>query len=210
MAYNPYIPANSTQGQVALLALMIPGEWCAYSNVGGDDLKKAIGLIRQYCATPELGMAWRNYVEFTPPGSQQPGGAQTGAGQTGAGQTGAGQTGGAQPGGSPFGNPFGGPFGFAVPFSYGAFGTMPGFGFGFGYGGMNRPNEVTLRNAVVTLLTVVFLSPDGPFTMTKPLPIRKHFAKVMTGNLADFVACLRIVEDDFRLPHAPYDVAPSK
>jgi hypothetical protein len=61
---------------------------------------------------------------------------------------------------------------------------------------------------VITLLTAVFLSQEGPFTLTKPLPIRRQFAEIMGGNLNDFVKCLRIVEKDFNLPAAPYDARP--
>lgn len=164
-----HIPPKANKGQIALLALLIPGDLCAYYNVGGDDLKKALVLIKQYCSMPELGSSWRKQVQFAPP---------TGA-----------PTGGVPPfGGFNFGN-----------FSYGA-------GPNFGLGAYSLPNEATLRQAVITLLTAIFLSPEGPFTMTKPLPVRRQFADMMGGNLADFVECLRVVEKDFSLQSAPYDV----
>ena len=167
-----YIPKGANKAQVALLALMIPGDLCAYYNIGGDDLKKALMLIRQYCEMPALGSSWRKQVQFAPP---------TGA---------PGNFGGAPSPGFNFGN-----------FSYAA---MPPYGLG----SYSLPNEATLRQAVITLLTAVFLSPEGPFTMSKPLPIRRHFAEMMGGNLNDFVECLRVVEKDFNLPAAPYDVRP--
>lgn len=171
-----YIPPKANKGQVALLALMIPGDLCAYYNIGGDDLKKALVLIKQYCGMPELGSSWRKQVQFSPPGAA-----------------------GGMPGGMP-GSPFGG-FGLGS-FSYAG---SPPFG---GLGAYSLPNESTLREAVITLLTAVFLSPEGPFTLTKPLPIRRQFAEMMGGDLNGFVECLRIVEKDFNLNSAPYDVRP--
>lgn len=164
-----HIPENADDVQVALLALLIPGDLCAYYDVGGDDLKKAAMLIRQYCMMPELGRSWRKQVQFgVPPGASQ-----------------------ATP------PPFGG-FNFG-PFSYA---NAPNFGLG----AYSMPNEATLRQAVITLLTGIFLSPDGPFPLSKPLPVRRQFAEQMGGQLSGFVKFLRIVEKDFNLPAAPYDV----
>jgi hypothetical protein len=40
-----YIPSGSTKHQIALLALLIPGDVCAYYNIGGDDYKKAVEYL---------------------------------------------------------------------------------------------------------------------------------------------------------------------
>jgi len=178
----PHIPRGADDVQVALLGLLIPGSYCAYYDIGGEDLKKAIMLIRHYCEMPEYGRSWRKQVQFSPP---------TGA---------AGGMPGGVPGGMP-GSPFGG-FGLGS-FSYAG---SPPFG---GLGAYSLPNEATLRQAVITLLTAVFLSQEGPFTITKPLPLRRQFADMMGGNLAGFVKFLRIVEKDFNLPSAPYDARPN-
>ena len=172
-----HIPRGADDVQVALLGLLIPGSYCAYYNIGGDDLKKAIMLITQYCEMPEYGRSWRKQVHFSQPGAA-----------------------GGVPGGMP-GSPFGG-FGLGS-FSYAG---SPPFG---GLGAYSLPNEATLRQAVITLLTAIFLSPEGPFTINKPLPIRRQYAEMMRGNLAGFVKFLRIVEKDFNLPSAPYDSRPN-
>jgi hypothetical protein len=177
-----YIPSGSTKHQIALLALLIPGDVCAYYNIGGDDYKKAVMLIHQYCALPELGRSWRGQVQFTPPPAQ--GGTKPGASATGA---------------AP-GSPFSGPFGYNNPFG------NP-FGSPFGYGGaFAQPNNLELRTAVIKFLSILFLDPEGPFTMIKPLPIRQSNARLVGANLKDLVECWRIVEREFGLPSMPYDV----